>query len=80
MTARGTVRRRIACGASLLAALVLTACAGGSPRPQPAELPANIALIGVRQAWTARLPAIVITCRSSLQPISRPPRRPSSNP
>ena len=58
MTARGTVRRRIACGASLLAALVLTACAGGSPRPQPAELPANIALIGVRQAWTARLPAI----------------------
>ena len=67
MTARGTVRRRIACGASLLAALVLTACAGGSPRPQPAELPANIALIGVRQAWTARLPAIDFPLQVAVQ-------------
>jgi outer membrane assembly lipoprotein YfgL len=31
---------------------------GGSDRPKPAELAASPALIGVRQAWTARLPEI----------------------
>ncbi len=54
-----SVRRTPWLGALLVAAAVLAGCASGSPRPQPAELPANIALIGVRQAWTARLPAPV---------------------
>ena len=45
-------------GLSLLSAAVLVGCAGGSARPKPAELPPNPALIGVRQAWTARLPAV----------------------
>lgn len=53
------LRRAPWLGALLVAAAVLAGCASGSPRPQPAELPANIALIGVRQAWTARLPAPV---------------------
>ncbi|MDO5623434.1 MAG: outer membrane protein assembly factor BamB [Pseudomonadota bacterium] len=45
-------------GLSLLAAAVLAGCAGGSARPTPAELPPNEALVAVRQAWTARIPAV----------------------
>jgi outer membrane protein assembly factor BamB len=33
---------------------LLSACSGGANRPKPAELGANTALIGVRQAWTNR--------------------------
>ena len=43
--------------AASLAALVflLVACAGGADRPKPAELSPNVALIGVRLVWSARL-------------------------
>ena len=59
MTAAAPARRRWAAWAlSLCAAAVLAGCAGGSARPKPAELPPNAALVGVRQAWTARLPAV----------------------
>jgi len=58
MMARRAVHRPVAWGVGLLAAALLAGCAGGSARPQPAELPPHIGLIGVRQAWTARLPAI----------------------
>ena len=58
MTAAPARRRWAAWGLSLCAAAVLAGCAGGSARPKPAELPPNAALIGVRQAWTARLPAV----------------------
>jgi outer membrane protein assembly factor BamB len=34
---------------------LLSACSSGSNRPKPAELGANTALIGVRQAWTNRI-------------------------
>jgi len=52
-------RARDMLGAGLLAAAALVAgCAGGSARPKPAELAPNLDLIGVRQAWTARLPAV----------------------
>ncbi len=44
--------------AALLAAAALVGCASGSSRPQPAELPPNVALVGVRQAWVARVPAV----------------------
>ena len=37
------------------ATFLLTACSGSSKRPQPAELGANTALIGVKQAWTNRI-------------------------
>ncbi|MFD1710739.1 outer membrane protein assembly factor BamB [Ottowia sp. GY511] len=50
--------RSLALGASLLAAVVLAGCASGSARPKPAELPPNVALMGVRAAWTARIPAV----------------------
>jgi len=43
--------------ASLLASLafLLMACAGGSDKPRPADLPPNAALIGVRLAWSAKI-------------------------
>jgi outer membrane assembly lipoprotein YfgL len=46
--------RLLALGAALAAAFVLTAC-GSTPKPKPAELASNVALIGVRQAWSARI-------------------------
>ena len=51
------LHRAITVGASVLAAAVLVGCASGSARPKPADLPPNVALLGVRQAWTARIPA-----------------------
>lgn len=35
--------------------LLLGACSGGSKRPEPAPLAANVPLIGVKQAWTSRI-------------------------
>ena len=57
-TLKSHAGRALALSASLLAAAVLAGCAAGSARPKPAELPPNVALIGVRQAWTARIPAV----------------------
>jgi outer membrane protein assembly factor BamB len=37
---------------------LLTACSGGANRPQPAELAANVALIGVKQVWVNRVGAV----------------------
>ncbi|MDO5691350.1 MAG: outer membrane protein assembly factor BamB [Pseudomonadota bacterium] len=58
MSRTASLSRGLVLGASLLVAAVLTGCAAGSARPKPAELPPNMALVGVRQAWTARLPAV----------------------
>lgn len=44
---------RTLCGAMLVA--FLGACASGSDKPKPTELAPNAALLGVRQAWTARI-------------------------
>ena len=41
--------------AVLAVAIVLGACSSKPERPKPAELPATAALVGVRQAWTARV-------------------------
>ena len=35
----------------------LSACSSTPPAPKPAELPTNVAVLGVRQAWTVRIPA-----------------------
>lgn len=35
--------------------LFLAACSGGSKRPEPAPLAANVPLIGVKQAWVSRI-------------------------
>ncbi len=34
---------------------LMTACSGGSKRPEPAPLAANVPLIGVKQAWVSRI-------------------------
>ncbi len=47
----------IAGAAIILVAIgtLLSACSSGANRPKPAELGANTALLGVRQAWTNRI-------------------------
>jgi outer membrane protein assembly factor BamB len=35
--------------------MLLSACSGGSKRPEPAPLAANVPLIGVKQAWASRI-------------------------
>jgi outer membrane protein assembly factor BamB len=39
----------------IAAAMLLAACSGGSKRPEPAPLAANVPLIGVKQAWASRI-------------------------
>jgi outer membrane protein assembly factor BamB len=41
--------------ALVVSALLLGACSGGAPRPQPAPLGNNTPLLAVRQAWTNRV-------------------------
>lgn len=52
---------------SLLIGAVLAGCAAGSSRPKPAELPPNVVQVAVRQAWTAKLPAITFPLQVSVQ-------------
>jgi outer membrane protein assembly factor BamB len=49
------LRRLLASAASALCFLTLIGCAGGVDQSKPAELGPNAALIGVRQAWNARI-------------------------
>ncbi|MDA7416128.1 outer membrane protein assembly factor BamB [Xenophilus arseniciresistens] len=49
--------------ASLALAALLVACSG-TPKPKPAELPPNVAVLGVNQAWSVRVPGVTL----SLQP------------
>lgn len=64
---RSTRTRVLPLVSSLLLAAVLAGCAAGSPRPKPSELPPNVALIGVRQAWTAKMPAVSFPLQAHVQ-------------
>lgn len=44
-------------GAALVLIATLAACSG-TGKPKPAELPANVALLGVRQAWAVKVPQV----------------------
>jgi len=44
-------------GSALVLVAFLAACSGTS-KPKPEELPANPALLGVRQAWTVKIPEV----------------------
>lgn len=44
-------------GAAIVLAAALAACSSTS-KPKPAELPTNVALLGVRQAWNIKVPAV----------------------
>jgi len=46
---------RAAAAAAVVGAL---AACSGTPKPKPAELPANPASLGIRQAWSVRMPAV----------------------
>lgn len=50
---------RLGTGLALGLALLATGCSSSPDKPKPAELAPNVALMGVRQAWTARLPGAV---------------------
>ena len=39
----------------IASSMLLAACSGGSKRPEPAPLAANVALVGVKQAWATRV-------------------------
>lgn len=52
-------------GAAVVLAASLAAC-GGPPKPKPAELPTNAALLGVRQAWSVRIPAVSFPLTASV--------------
>ena len=43
---------------TVLALVAALAACSGTPRPKPAELAANAALLGIRQAWNIRIPAV----------------------
>lgn len=60
----GAVR---AAASAFAAAAVLAGCSalpsflgGGADKPKPAELPPNVALVGVRPAWTARIGTVAV--------------------
>jgi len=44
-------------GTAIVLAATLVACSSTS-KPKPAELPANVALLAVRQAWNVKVPAV----------------------
>lgn len=51
------MKRPLAGGILLAGALLLTGCSlwGGSSKPKPADLGPNVPILGVRQAWTAKI-------------------------
>ncbi len=52
-------------GAAIVLAATLAACSSTS-KPKPAELPANVALLGVRQAWNIKVPAVGFPLQTSV--------------
>lgn len=52
---RPALLRRLSGLALLLGVATLVACSSAPEKPKPAELAPNVALIGVRQAWVARV-------------------------
>jgi len=45
-------------GSAIVLAASLAACSSGPAKPKPAELPPNVAVLGVREAWNVRIPAV----------------------
>jgi len=50
----------------LIAAAASIAACSGTPKAKPAELPPNNALVGVRQAWTAKLPSVAFPLQTAV--------------
>ncbi|MDB5730605.1 MAG: outer membrane protein assembly factor BamB [Variovorax sp.] len=45
-------------GTAIVLIAALAACSTGADKPKPAELPANVPLLGVRQAWSLKIPQV----------------------
>ena len=45
---------------------VLAACSSSPDKPKPAELPLNIPLLGVRQAWSVKVPVVRFPLQTSV--------------
>ncbi|MEB0057131.1 outer membrane protein assembly factor BamB [Variovorax sp. LG9.2] len=60
-----SLKHALRAGAAIVAITVLAACSG-TEKPKPAELPANVAVLGVRQAWTAKLPAVTFPLQTDV--------------
>lgn len=54
---------RATCAGVVVAAL---AACSSTPKPKPAELPANPATLGVSQAWSLKLPAVTFPLRTAV--------------
>lgn len=52
-------------GAAIVLAATLAACSSTS-KPKPAELPPNVALLGVRQAWNIKVPAVAFPLQTNV--------------
>ena len=50
----------------LIAVAASMAACSGTAKPKPAELPPNNALMGVRQAWTAKLPSVAFPLQTAV--------------
>lgn len=59
MRAASTGLRRLAGCMAIAAAATVAGCGSTPDKPKPAELPPNAALLGVRQAWSARIGEVV---------------------
>ena len=59
------LKHALRAGAAIVSIAVLAACSG-TDKPKPAELPANVAVLGVRQAWTAKLPAVTFPLQTDV--------------
>lgn len=59
------LKHALRAGAAIVSIAVLAACSS-TDKPKPAELPANVAVLGVRQAWTAKLPAVTFPLQTDV--------------
>lgn len=51
--------------ASLVLVAALAACSG-TPKPKPAELPPNVAVLGVNQSWSVRIPGVTFPLQTAV--------------
>ena len=59
------MKHALRAGAAIVSITVLAACSS-TDKPKPAELPANVAVLGVRQAWVAKLPAVTFPLQTDV--------------
>ncbi|MET0543185.1 MAG: PQQ-binding-like beta-propeller repeat protein, partial [Variovorax sp.] len=51
--------------AAVVAVSLLAACQGTS-KPKPAELPPNVVVLGVRQAWSIKIPQVTFALQANV--------------